>query len=159
MPLVVATAVTSTTSVADLHGLVVPRCSLRKPQGKPWENVELFYDSVRLVNIISMSLYDLWLLYPRSSMYGIFTYIDPINDPNVCKYTIHGSFGYLYTAPLAPTGAPALPSLHWQRALARSQPTRPLVHGCAGELRFDMGWNQPIRDIMRITSPTHPNTV
>ena len=29
----------------------------------------------------------------RWSMYGIFTYIHPINDPNVGKYTIHGSSG------------------------------------------------------------------
>ena len=27
-------------------------------------------------------------------MYGIFAYIYPINDPNVGKYTIHGSSGY-----------------------------------------------------------------
>ena len=26
-------------------------------------------------------------------MYGIFTYIYPINDPNVGKYTIHGASG------------------------------------------------------------------
>ena len=32
---------------------------------------------------------------PRWSMYGIFTYIYPINDPNVGKYTIHGSSGLL----------------------------------------------------------------
>ena len=30
---------------------------------------------------------------PRWSMYGIFGYISPMNDPNVGKYTIHGSFG------------------------------------------------------------------
>ena len=30
---------------------------------------------------------------PRCSMYGIFTNIYPINDPNVGKYTIHGSYG------------------------------------------------------------------
>ena len=34
------------------------------------------------------------LTYPRPSMYGIFTYIYPISDPNVGKYTIHGSSGY-----------------------------------------------------------------
>jgi hypothetical protein len=28
-------------------------------------------------------------------MYGIFTNICPINDPNVGKYTIHGAYGYL----------------------------------------------------------------
>ena len=33
-------------------------------------------------------------IYPRPSMYGIFTYIYPIKDPNVGKYTIHGSSGY-----------------------------------------------------------------
>ena len=30
---------------------------------------------------------------PIGSMYGIFTNIYPINDPNVGKYTIHGSYG------------------------------------------------------------------
>ena len=32
--------------------------------------------------------------YPRCSMYGIFTYIYPINDQNVGKHTIHGASGY-----------------------------------------------------------------
>ena len=27
-------------------------------------------------------------------MYGIFTYMYPINDPNVGKYTVHGASGY-----------------------------------------------------------------
>ena len=30
---------------------------------------------------------------PIGSMYGIFTNIYPINDPNVGKYAIHGSYG------------------------------------------------------------------
>ena len=30
---------------------------------------------------------------PICSMYGIFTNIYPINDPNVGKYTIHGAYG------------------------------------------------------------------
>ena len=34
-----------------------------------------------------------WFAYPRSSMYGIFTYTYPINDPNVGVYTIHGAYG------------------------------------------------------------------
>ena len=29
-------------------------------------------------------------------MYGIFTHIYPVNDPNVGKYTIHGAYGYIY---------------------------------------------------------------
>ena len=33
-------------------------------------------------------------LYPIGSMYGIFTYIYHKNQPNVAKYTIHGSYGY-----------------------------------------------------------------
>jgi hypothetical protein len=33
--------------------------------------------------------------YPRHSMYGIFPYIYPKNDPNVGKYSIHGAFGYV----------------------------------------------------------------
>ena len=32
--------------------------------------------------------------YPIGSMYGIFTNICPIYDPNVGKYSIHGSYGY-----------------------------------------------------------------
>ena len=32
--------------------------------------------------------------YPFGSMYGIFTYIYHKNQPNVGKYTIHGSYGY-----------------------------------------------------------------
>ena len=35
-------------------------------------------------------------LYRIGSMYGIFTYIYHINQPNVGKYTIHGSYGYIY---------------------------------------------------------------
>ena len=33
-------------------------------------------------------------MYPIGSMYGIFTYIYHKNQPNVGKYTIHGSYGY-----------------------------------------------------------------
>ena len=36
----------------------------------------------------------IWLIYPRWSMYGIFTYMWVIYGVNVCKYTIHGSSGY-----------------------------------------------------------------
>ena len=32
--------------------------------------------------------------YPRCSMYGIFTYIYPKNNPNVGKYSIHGASGH-----------------------------------------------------------------
>ena len=35
-------------------------------------------------------------VFPRSSMYGIFTNIYPINGPNVGKYTIHGWSGLAY---------------------------------------------------------------
>ena len=34
-------------------------------------------------------------IIPIGSMYGIFTNIYPINDPNVGKYTIHGSYGII----------------------------------------------------------------
>ena len=34
------------------------------------------------------------LPYPIGSMYGVFTYIYHKNQPNVGKYTIHGSYGY-----------------------------------------------------------------
>ena len=36
--------------------------------------------------------------YPIGSMYGIFPYIYHKNQPNVGKYTIHGSYGYLLAA-------------------------------------------------------------
>ena len=39
------------------------------------------------------STYSLLIQVPIGSMYGIFTNIYPINDPNVGKYTIHGSYG------------------------------------------------------------------
>ena len=32
--------------------------------------------------------------HPRCSMYGIFTYIYSINDPNVGNYSIHGAYGH-----------------------------------------------------------------
>ena len=35
-------------------------------------------------------------IYPRCSMYGIFTYIYPKNDPNVGNISIHGAYGYSY---------------------------------------------------------------
>ena len=35
--------------------------------------------------------------YPIGSMYGIFTFICLRNQPNVGKYTIHGSYGYVHT--------------------------------------------------------------
>jgi len=34
-----------------------------------------------------------WVCIPIASMYGIFTYIYHENQPNVGKYTIHGSYG------------------------------------------------------------------
>jgi len=51
----------------------------------------------RLVDIyiyiyIEISIY-IYIYIPIGSMYGIFTNIYPINDPNVGKYTIHGSYG------------------------------------------------------------------
>jgi hypothetical protein len=38
---------------------------------------------------------------PICSMYGIFTNIYPINDPNVGKYTIHGAYGLYFMVILA----------------------------------------------------------
>jgi hypothetical protein len=32
--------------------------------------------------------------FPRCSMYGIFTYICPKNQPNVGKYSTHGASGF-----------------------------------------------------------------
>ena len=37
-----------------------------------------------------------WWLSQMIHGAGIFGYISPMNDPNVGKYTIHGSFGYMY---------------------------------------------------------------
>ena len=34
----------------------------------------------------------MFIPYPIGSMYGIFTYIYHKNQPNVAKYTIHGSY-------------------------------------------------------------------
>ena len=34
--------------------------------------------------------------FPRCSMYGILTYIYPMNDPNVGKYTIHGASAFYF---------------------------------------------------------------
>ena len=39
-------------------------------------------------------------------MYGIFTYIYPINDPNVGKYTIHGSSGHFGALQMTPSKTP-----------------------------------------------------
>ena len=49
-----------------------------------------------------MQFFRFWLeggryTYPIGSMYGIFTYIYHKNQPNVGKYTIHGSYGYEYS--------------------------------------------------------------
>ena len=38
--------------------------------------------------------------YNKQSMYGIFTYIYHQNQPNVGKYTIHGSYGRVYHIPI-----------------------------------------------------------
>ena len=50
-----------------------------------------------------------WCKYPRCSMYGIFTNIDPINDPNVGTYSIHGACGNWCNV-LAPSTARTLVS-------------------------------------------------
>ena len=39
---------------------------------------------------------NIYNLYPIGSMYGICTYVYHKNQPNVGKYTIHGSFRYMY---------------------------------------------------------------
>ena len=35
-------------------------------------------------------------VFPRCSMYGIFTYVYHKFKPNVGKYTIHGAYGFLF---------------------------------------------------------------
>ena len=51
------------------------------------------------INIIQ-NTYAIWNIvanqYPIGSMYGIFTYIYHQKQPNVGKYTIHGSYGYFH---------------------------------------------------------------
>ena len=34
--------------------------------------------------------------YAKQSLYGIFAYIYHKNQPNVCKYTLHGWYGYIH---------------------------------------------------------------
>ena len=46
-----------------------------------------------LVWKLTLRIWDLTSQYPISSMYGIFAYIYHKNQPNVGKYTIHGSLG------------------------------------------------------------------
>ena len=45
-------------------------------------------------------------------MYGIFTNIDPINDPNVGKYSIHGASG-MFREYESPQTLRIAPSVHW----------------------------------------------
>ena len=42
----------------------------------------------------TIGFWRLLILFPIGSMYGIFTYIYHKNQPNVGKYTIHGSSGF-----------------------------------------------------------------
>ena len=42
-------------------------------------------------------------IYPKGSMYGIFSYIYHKNEPNVGKYTIHGSYGYVWVTSTSTT--------------------------------------------------------
>ena len=46
----------------------------------------------RNIQVITRSYHG--ILYPIVSMYGIFSYTYHKNQPNVGKYTIHGSYGY-----------------------------------------------------------------
>ena len=59
--------------------------------GNHHPNWLIFFRGVGSTNNQRKKMFD----YPRWSMYGIFTYIYPIYDPNVGKYTIHGSSGYV----------------------------------------------------------------
>ena len=45
-------------------------------------------------NVLIFRSYRIRTVYPIRSMYGIFTYIYHKNQPNVGKYTAHGSYGY-----------------------------------------------------------------
>ena len=63
-----------------------------------------------------MNISHLWLhnTIPRWSMYGIFGYICPINDPNVGKYTIHGSSGICKVTQYSLTAMSAQRRLLWR---------------------------------------------
>ena len=69
--------------------------------------------------------------FPIGSMYGIFTYIYHKNQPNVGKYTIHGSYGFRGGG-----DSPKLP--------LRFQPSNPFCVLAYPQKANE--WNQPITE-------------
>ena len=71
------------------------------PQGSYWDGM-IGHESLDFYPIkgptvkfiICVPSWQMGVLYPTGSMYGIFTYIYHKNQPNVGVYTIHGSYGY-----------------------------------------------------------------
>ena len=63
--------------------------------GPPWNVGCLKQEfSVKFCEFYKMGVHVDWV-YPRGSMYGIFTYIYHKSQLNVGKYTIHGWYGYV----------------------------------------------------------------
>ena len=61
------------------------------------------------LTIVSLGIHvTVCMVYPIVSMYGIFRYIYHKNQPNVGKYTIHRSYGYLPTCTIKTTGSKLL---------------------------------------------------
>ena len=56
--------------------------------------IPIYFGAITSITRISLWLYMvIAIIIPVCSMYGIFTNIYPINEPNVGKYTIHGASG------------------------------------------------------------------
>ena len=65
--------------------------SEKPPISMAWKKIGCAWgDFTVVIGVISPKL------YPIGSMYGIFTYIWLISMVNVGKYTIHGSYGYVF---------------------------------------------------------------
>ena len=69
-----------------------PAATGTSPNGRLGSRVQ---ESLEIFNWAWPRIRYIWSLptYPICSMYGIFTNICPINDPNVGKYTINGAYG------------------------------------------------------------------
>ena len=76
-----------------------PTCAMKKAHTvceKIWKFIGLGignHPNIAYVRVVNY--YNIYI-YPRCSMYGIFTYIWLIFGVNVGKYSIHGAYGYIY---------------------------------------------------------------
>ena len=86
--------------------------------------VPLFQETPKCVQFFLYKTFPTWLLDPICSMYGIFTNIYPINEPNVGKYSIHGAYGDALKK-----------NLSWL--------PRKFHPGMAGSLQWGMGFPKP----------------